>query len=277
MELGGKDAAIVLEDAPVQRTARGLVWGAFTNAGQNCASIERAYVVRGIATELIVEIRKVIEELVPTRDIGPMTTNAQSDLVVSHITGAIAAGAEVVGGERPSPGVRRIGPIVLRVEDEDCDLMREETFGPVLPIVVVADAEEAVRRANDSRFALTASVWTTRHDRGASIAKTLRAGVVTINNHAFTAAIPSLPWSGLGDSGFGVTNGPHALHAFVRPKLVLIDRNRMKSELWWYPYTPALRAVARAMAKLRGGAGIFGRVSGLIELLTALPKRFFGK
>lgn len=276
MELGGKDAAIVLSDAPIERTARGLVWGAFSNAGQNCASIERAYVVRSIATELVARIESVVAELQEPRDLGAMTTDAQAEIVREQVKSAVDSGARIIAGEVPSAGERRIRPIVLKLEDEACDLMREETFGPVLPIVVVEDEAEAVRRANASRFGLTVSVWTKRVERGEEIAAQLRAGIVTINNHAFSAAVPSLPWAGVGDSGAGVTNGPHALPSFVRPKLVLSDRSTQKRELWWYPYTPALRRVALSMASLRGGSGILGRVRAFFRLLTALPKRLLG-
>ncbi|MBK8939978.1 MAG: aldehyde dehydrogenase family protein [Polyangiaceae bacterium] len=277
MELGGKDAAVVLADAPIERTARGLVWGAFTNAGQNCASIERAYVVKKVAEPLLEEIKKVIAELQPSRDHAAITTDAQAEIVRAQVSAALEAGAQVIAGSAPPEEGRSFEPLVLVIEDEACALMTEETFGPVLPIVIVEDESEALRRANDSRFGLTASLWTKDFSRAEELARKLTAGVVTVNNHGFTAAIPSLPWSGVKDSGSGVTNGPHALSAFVRPKLVLIDRNRQPRELWWYPYTPALRAVAQAMVKLRGGSGLLGRLVGFFQLLGALPKRLFGR
>jgi len=277
LELGGNDAAIVLADAPIERTARGLVWGAFTNLGQNCASIERVYVERGIAEALIERIVALTAALDPERDLGQMTTAAQAAIVRRQIEGAVASGAKILTGELAEDGSTRVLPIVLRVDDEDCDLMRDETFGPVLPIVVVDDEDAAIERANASTFGLTASIWTKRVARAQGLARRLRAGVVTINNHGFTAAIPSVPWSGLGHSGSGVTNGPHALPAFVRTKLVLEDRNSAKRELWWYPYTPVLRSVAREMAVVRGGGGFFRRIAAFFALLAAIPRRLMGK
>jgi delta 1-pyrroline-5-carboxylate dehydrogenase len=154
--------------------------------------------------------------------------------------------------------------------------MQEETFGPILPIVVVDNEEDAIRRANASRFGLTTSVWTKRVQRGHEIAARLKSGVVTINNHGFTAALPAAPWTGTGESGHGITNSPHALAEFTRARFILEDRSRAKRELWWYPYTPALRAVAFAMARARGGAGFFGRIAAVFQLIAALPKRLLG-
>jgi acyl-CoA reductase-like NAD-dependent aldehyde dehydrogenase len=277
LELGGKDAAIVLDDAPLERTARGLVWGAFTNAGQNCASIERVYVVSAIAEALTERVVALTRELVPGRDIGSLTTAAQARLVRRQLVAAVAGGAEVACGGVPEEGATEIAPTVLKVTDEESELMQEETFGPVLPIVVVADEDEAIRRANASKFGLTVSVWTKRVSRSDELARKLRSGVLTINNHGFTAALPAAPWSGIKLSGFGVTNGPHALSALVRPRLVLEDRNRAKSELWWYPYTKSLREVAESMAVLRGGGGIIARVRAFFTLLGALPRRLMGR
>jgi acyl-CoA reductase-like NAD-dependent aldehyde dehydrogenase len=277
LELGGNDAAIVLDDAPLERSARGIVWGAFTNAGQNCASIERVYVVKSIAEAFTERVVALTKELVPGRDIGSLTTKAQASLVQKQLAAAVAGGAEVVCGGVPEEGALEIAPTVLKVTDESSDLMTEETFGPVLPIVVVPDEDEAIRRANASKFGLTVSVWTKRVSRSEELSKKLRSGVLTINNHGFTAALPAAPWSGIKQSGFGVTNGPHALSAFVRPRLVLEDRNSAKSELWWYPYTKSLREVAESMAVLRGGGGIFARVRAFFTLLGALPRRLLGR
>ncbi len=277
LELGGKDAAIVLDDAPLERTARGLVWAAFTNAGQNCASVERVYAVAGVADQLVQRVVERTADLVAERDLGKLTTDAQAGIVRRHLEEAVAGGAEVLAGGVPAEGDRAIAPTVLRVKDEACALLQEETFGPVLPIVVVADEDEAVARVNASRYGLTASVWTKRVARGHALASRLRVGVVTINNHGFTAAIPSAPWSGVKETGLGVTNGPHALGELVRPRLVLEDKNAMAKEVWWYPYTTTLRRLALAMATLRGGGGILARMQALLSLLVLLPKRLLEK
>jgi acyl-CoA reductase-like NAD-dependent aldehyde dehydrogenase len=168
-------------------------------------------------------------------------------------------------------------PTVMRLETDDVALMRDETFGPVLPIRVVDSEEEAIELANASKYGLTASVWTKDIGRGERIAGQLRAGVVTINNHAFTGALPQAPWSGLGETGYGITNSPLALEALTRPRFVLVDKNRALREVWWYPYTPVLRTIALSFAKLRSGnTPLFGKIGALFALLRSIPKRLFG-
>lgn len=269
LELGGKDAAIVLGDADVERAANGIVWGAMMNAGQNCASVERVYVVRAVAEAFTKRVGEVVASLQADRDVGPLATDAQRAIVKRHVDEALAAGATVIAGADGG------APTVLRVESEDLALMRDETFGPVLPIAVVESADEAIARANGSRYGLTASVWTRSHVRAQHLARQLRAGVVTINNHAFTGAIPAAPWSGHGDTGWGITGSPLALDTLTRPRFVLVDRSRAKRELWWYPYTPALRALAVAMATLRcRTAGLFKRVGAFFRLVGAMTRRW---
>jgi delta 1-pyrroline-5-carboxylate dehydrogenase len=161
---------------------------------------------------------------------------------------------------------------------DDASLMRDETFGPVLPIAVVDGADEAIARANASRYGLTASLWTKNRSQARILAQKLRAGVVTINNHAFTGAIPSAPWSGHGETGWGITGSTLALDTLTRPRFVLMDTSRGKRELWWYPYTPALRNVALAMATLRcGSKSIFERIGALFRLIGAMFGRMTGK
>jgi acyl-CoA reductase-like NAD-dependent aldehyde dehydrogenase len=276
LELGGKDAAIVLADANLDRAANGIVWGALTNAGQNCASVERVYVEQPVAEELTRKIVDAVEALAADVDVGPLSTDAQRDVVKAHVESAKAGGAEVLAGGS-ARGERGFEPTVLRVESDALDVMRDETFGPVVPIAVVADAEEAVERANRSRYGLTASIWTKNVRRGEDLARRLRAGVVTINNHAFTGAIPQAPWSGVGETGYGITNSPLALDALTRPRFVLTDKSRGKRELWWYPYTGTLETIALALARLRCGTrSLFDRVGALFTLLRAFPKRLGG-
>jgi hypothetical protein len=145
----------------------------------------------------------------------------------------------------------------------------------VLPIRVVDSADEAIKLANDSKYGLTASIWTKSVRRGESIASKLRAGVVTINNHAFTGALPAAPWSGFGETGYGITNSPLALEALTRPRFVLIDRSGAAREMWWYPYTPALRTIVLALITLRSATkSIFTKIGAVFKLLGAFPKRF---
>ena len=118
-------------------------------------------------------------------------------------------------------------------------------------------------------------MWTKDVARGERVARRLRAGVVTVNNHSFTGALPSAPWSGHGESGYGVTGSVLALDALTRPRFVLVDRNRAKREMWWYPYTPAFTAILLALAALRSGTSTFGaKLRAIVALVTSLPKRF---
>jgi acyl-CoA reductase-like NAD-dependent aldehyde dehydrogenase len=276
LELGGKDAAIVLADADLERAANGVVWGAMMNAGQNCASVERVYVVRSVGEAFTKKVCEVVASLRPGLDVGPLATPAQRAIVARHVDAAKAAGAKVLsGGVDTGEGeTREYPPTVVSVKSDDTPLMSDETFGPVLPIALVDDADEAIRRANASRYGLTASLWTKDRKKARILAKKLRAGVVTINNHGFTGALPNAPWSGHGETGWGITGSSFALDMLTRPRLVLLDRSRGKRELWWYPYTPALRNVAVAMATLRSGTrGIFARIGALFRLIGAMLAR----
>ena len=280
LELGGKDAAIVRADCNLERAANGIVWGAFTNAGQNCAAIERVYVESTIADKFIERVTALTKKLRPGVDTAMMTTLAQKQIAQRHLDEAVAEGATVLHGadDDTSDDGHSFTPTVVRIEAEqdDCSVMQDETFGPLLPIRVVDDVAQAVTLVNASRYALTTSIWSKDTHAAEALVSQLNSGVVTINNHGFTAALPEAPWSGTGASGFGVTNSPHSLGAFTRPRFVLVDHSRGKTELWWYPYTPALRAIAFAMAKVRGGAGFFGRIRAIATLIAAFPKRLFG-
>jgi acyl-CoA reductase-like NAD-dependent aldehyde dehydrogenase len=274
LELGGKDAAIVLRDCDLERTARGVSWAAFSNAGQNCAAVERVYVEKAVAERFIARLVAVTKEL-GEAERAYVTTAPQRDKVLGHLDEAIEQGAKVLCGGKPEEPSDPLVPTILAVDDDSAEsrAMTEETFGPLLPVMVVDSAEQAIEKVNASRYALTTSIWTRRMARARKLSGALRSGVTTINNHGFTAALPAAPWTGPGDTGSGVTNSPHCLAALTRVRFVLEDRSRRKRELWWYPYTPVLRTIALSMAALRGGVGLIGRIVALFRLLPALFKR----
>ncbi|HUB07772.1 MAG TPA: aldehyde dehydrogenase family protein [Myxococcales bacterium] len=275
LELGGKDAAIVLEDADLERTADGVAWGVFTNAGQNCASIERIFVARPIAERFLTALTARAQRLrVDGADVelGPLISERQLRTVTSQIEQARAAGAKVMtGGE--VKGLRVSPTLVLLergVEGDRLSLVTDETFGPVAAVEVVEGEEEAIARANASAFGLAASVWTHDAERGRRVARRLHVGAVTVNNVAFTPALPMAPWSGTGASGYGVTNSPMALEGLTRPRYTLVDRNR-RPELWWYPYDASLVDVTRGLAALQSkGKRSFG-------LAVKTAKAFLGR
>lgn len=277
LELGGKDAAIVLADADLTRAANGIVWGAMMNAGQNCGAVERVYADKKIAAALTAKIVAATKALRLGTDVGPLTTERQRAIVASHVDAAKASGAEVLaGGEAREAEGAQLGyaPTVLKLDAEGTPLVTDETFGPVVPIMEVDGVEQAIERANASRYGLTASIWSKDVRAAERLARRLRAGVVTINNHSFTGAIPSVPWGGVGESGWGFTGSPLAVDHLIRPRLVVVDRNGASRETWWYPYTPTLRSLALAFAAVRGGAASIGaRVSAVFALLGLLPKR----
>jgi acyl-CoA reductase-like NAD-dependent aldehyde dehydrogenase len=256
LELGGKDAALVLEDADLERTADGVAWGAFTNAGQNCASVERVYVVKAIADRFLPALAARAKRLRTdgaSPELGPLISERQAGLVIEQIREARAAGAQELAGGT-AQGLRVPATVLLlersQAGGDRLKLLREETFGPVVAVEVVADEEEAIARANDSAFGLAASVWTRNLERGRRVADRLHVGAVTVNNVAFTPALPMAPWSGVGASGYGITNSPLALEGLTRPRYVLLDGNK-RSELWWYPYDTALVDVTRGLAALQ--------------------------
>ena len=249
LELGGKDPAVVCADADLERAASGIVWAAFLNAGQTCASVERVYVDEKVADAFIA---KVIEKtraitmgdpLDGHTDMGPLTMERQRAIVVAHVEDARARGARIeTGGIRPDGPGYFYPPTVLTNVDHSMTVMRDETFGPVLPIMRVKSLDEAIRLANDSPYGLTASGWTTHAATASRLERELQAGVVTINDHVYTFGEPSSPWGGIKASGIGRTHGALGLREMTQPKYVARDMSR-GGEVWWYPYGPEFRAM----------------------------------
>ncbi|MDY0001443.1 MAG: aldehyde dehydrogenase family protein [Polyangia bacterium] len=272
LELGGKDAAIVLEDADLDRVVEGIVWGAFTNGGQNCASIERLLVHRSIADALIPRLVTRIEALRVCAsergacDVGPLRSQGQLDSVRRQLDDALGKGARVLVGGKAAGDGRGFGfaPTLLGDVTGEMLVWTEETFGPLLPLRLFSNLDEAISLANDTRYGLTSSIWTSDLDLARDLAPRLRCGVVTANNHAFTAAMPFVPWGGTGLTGLGSTNGRQGLMEMVRPQLVLTDKAK-GHEFFWYPYDEANLGLAKALLGFITGQGGLFKVLGLIK------------
>jgi len=279
LELGGKDAAVVAADAEIERTARGLVWAAFVNTGQTCASVERVYVERPIYDRLLHRIVELTDEIkvgdpsLPDTDMGPLTTKGQLDIVSRQVEEAVVAGARALtGGTRPDGRGFFYPPTVLVDVNDDMELMREETFGPVMPVIPVNSLEEGIRRANESAFGLTASGWTRSKKTAARLQRELDAGTVTINDHLVTAGEATGSWGGVRDSGIGRTHGQFGLYNMVNIKYVMRDPGTDDAMPWYYPYDRDFGQFLGAAMPLmyRRGLGKFSTVFSL-----ARTKRFW--
>jgi succinate-semialdehyde dehydrogenase/glutarate-semialdehyde dehydrogenase len=296
LELGGKDPMIVLEDADIDVASSAAVWGAFMNAGQTCLSVERCYVHEAICEKFL---QKCVEKTAKLRigssshplrrnldssnqaqpgaavphehgtpnaeiDVGPMIHARQLSIVQSHVEDAVARGARLLAGGKPLPqmGPNFFAPTILADVDHSMKIMREETFGPVLPVRSFKTEDEAVALANDSEYGLAASIFTGDRKRGEALARRVHAGTVMVNDVLACFGISEAPHGGVKASGIGRTHGRFGLEEMVWPKYVDSDRMPRMKKLWWYGYGPA-----------------FGQqMSGFIELLFAngLIKRLRG-
>jgi len=243
LELGGKDAMIVFADVHLARAAAGAAWGALTTTGQSCTSVERCYVERSIYEPFKHELVRQVEQIVQRvdtdgdADLGAMTTDFQVQIVARQVADAKAQGAEFLTGGEWDGVSRFIPPMVIDRVGDTMLLMREETFGPLIPLIPFDSEAEVIRAANDSPYGLTASVWSKDLERARRVGRALGVGGVSINNVMATEANPALPFGGVKHSGFGRYKGEHGLHAFCNVKSVLIDKDSAKIEANWYPYT----------------------------------------
>jgi acyl-CoA reductase-like NAD-dependent aldehyde dehydrogenase len=264
LELGGKDAMIVLADANLEVASSGAVWGSYTNCGQVCLSVERLFVEQSVAerfTALCTEKTKKLR-LGPgndrSTDVGPLIRPQHVQRMSDLIHDAVSRGARVMcgGAARPDLGPNFFEPTVITNVDATMKLFQEETFGPILAVQIVRDAEEAVARANDSPFSLAASVWTSNKHHGQAIARRLRAGAVMVNDAISYFGIAEAPHGGCGASGWGRTHGNAGLLEMVQTKYVVRDLLPRHEKPWWYRYGAGLESAADAFLQFEFSRGI---------------------
>ncbi len=266
LELGGKDPMIVLPDCNLEHAIAGALWGGFANAGQTCSGIERVYVMGEVAERFIAGVvagaqkLRVGDPMEWDTEIGPMVTRDQFELVHELVDDAVLAGATLnCGGPVPAPEGFPHGafyaPTVLTGVTHEMRIMREEIFGPVLPIVVVESEDEAVSLANDSDFGLGASVWTCDRSKGERIAREIESGMVWINDHMFSHGACQCSWGGVKASGLGRTHSKFGLYECVNIKLRVWEPSTVRNA-WWHPYDETLGQALRQTATI-----LYGRPS----------------
>jgi acyl-CoA reductase-like NAD-dependent aldehyde dehydrogenase len=273
LELGGKDPLIVLKDADLERAANACVWGALMNSGQVCTSIERVYVEEPVYQTFV---DKIVEKVRALRqgpsaeevELGSMTSAEQFQIVSSQVNEALSQGAKALTGGRANPKLAGLyyEPTVLVEVNHGMAVIRDETFGPVLPVIKVRDAEEALRLANDSRYGLDACIFTRDKEKARQMADQLLAGTVCINDALVNYIIPDTPMGGVKESGFSRRHGAEGIRKYCYQKSIVIDRFGLKSEFPWFP------ASGKKTTQMRRLISLFWRSSWKNKLRIPGPK-----
>lgn len=224
IEAGGKDALVVDEDADLAAAADAAVWGGLTNAGQTCVGVERVYVHERVYDAFLREVTAAAKDLEAGegKQLGPITMPRQIDIIRRHITDAVTRGGRALLGGPHAVGERYVQPTILVDVPEDSEAVREETFGPTLTIAKVKDMDEAMRKVNGTGYGLGGAVFS--RSRGMELARRMRSGMTSVNSVVSFAGVPSLPYGGVGESGFGRIHGPDGLREFARPKSITRQR-----------------------------------------------------
>jgi acyl-CoA reductase-like NAD-dependent aldehyde dehydrogenase len=269
LELGGKDPMIVTRDADIERAVNATAWGGLLNTGQICISIERVYVEEPIYDEFVDKLRAKVETLRQgadgdsyTAEVGAMTSPAQIEIVSDHVEDARAAGARILtGGKRKEGAGDWYEPTVIADVDHSMKVMREETFGPVIPVMKVRDVEEAIELANDSPYGLGSSVFAGDAAEGERIARRIEAGHCNVNDVLINYNILGLPMGGWKNSGIGVRHGAQGIRRFCHTEALTIPRlPTAKSEPVWFPYSPRKRGVVRRLYTFINARGLRNRL-----------------
>ena len=281
LELGGKDPMLVLDDADIDVASSAAVWGAFMNAGQACLSVERCYVHRSLYQPFLTACAQKTKKLRvasgtnPETDVGPLIHQRQLQVVEAHVQDAIARGARVVvgGTALPELGPNFYKPTVLADVTHEMRIMREETFGPVLPVMAFEDDEEALHLANDSEFGLAASIWTRNRRRGERLARRIQAGTVMVNDLISCFGISEAPHGGTKSSGMGRAHGRFGLEEMVWLKYVDSDLMPEMKKVWWYGYGTRFAQQMEGFLDLQFARKLGARLNGALRSAGVIRRK----
>lgn len=284
LELGGNDAMLVCDDADLERAADGAIWAGFQNAGQSCGGVERIYVHYNVYYRFL-EILKTKTESLRVGydtdfnvDIGVMTTERQMKTVETHVNDALEKGAVIhAKAHFAQEGKWRslVAPVVLTEVNHDMLVMKEETFGPVLGVMRVDSMDDAIVLANDSSLGLTGSVWSTDRKKAISLARRIRAGAVTINDHLMSHGLSETPWGGLKESGIGRTHGEIGFQEMTEPQVIVEDiMPFVKRNMWWHPHDKNVYNGLKGLLEMLYSQSIMTRLTGSVRMLMLYMRTF---
>jgi succinate-semialdehyde dehydrogenase/glutarate-semialdehyde dehydrogenase len=284
LELGGSDAAIVLDDADLDVTTSGIVWGRFANAGQTCVAVKRVIAVDSVHDELLERLARATsalrigDALLGDTDVGPMISARQKALVDAQLEDALAKGATIVARNEIDDTQRDRDHVyttlvVLANVTPDMRVWQEETFGPVLATMRARDVDDAVAKANASAFGLSGSVWTRNRSRGQDVARRLETGSIAINDCVLNAGVPEVAHGGVKSSGIGRVHGIEGLMECVRTRTVVDDILPRVRQPWWFGYSARTSADVDSYLRFTHGTSLFQRISGIPGTLRLLVSR----
>ncbi|MFQ6114608.1 MAG: aldehyde dehydrogenase family protein, partial [bacterium] len=293
LELGGSDPMIVLEDANLERSVNAALWGAYSNAGQACLSVERLFVHESIKSRFIEMLVQKAQELrlgsnkVVEGDMACLANEGQFNKITSLVKDALAKGAvlELGGNPRKDLGKWYFEPTILSKVKPSMEILKKESFGPLISVIPFSTDEEAVSLANDSEFGLSASIWTQNRRRALELTKMIQAGSVLINDVQINIAQIEAPYTGQKKSGLGVSHGPWSVLDVVRPKFISVDRPIMtailkiiskrlaNNDVWWFRYSDKLVANFKVFTEFLHGDPVWKKIKSTPAAIRALFRK----